>query len=104
MGRTTVERYQITASLLEGLIKNALGPLGKQIELQERTKAEADIAVATASVLAREKFVNWIEKTSEEYRPTIEVLPLNHVDNIAVQVIAAEVYTNFIQEHMLPQS
>jgi ribonuclease HIII len=53
------------------LIKNALGELGKGIELQQRTKAESDIAVAAASVLARDKFVCWIEQASEEYGLTI---------------------------------
>ena len=34
------------------------------ITLEQRTKGESDIAVAAASVLARERFVDWMEKTS----------------------------------------
>ncbi|MEM1085448.1 MAG: ribonuclease HIII [Verrucomicrobiota bacterium] len=34
------------------------------IELEQRTKGEADIAVAAASILARERFIDWIDKTS----------------------------------------
>ena len=34
------------------------------IKLEQRTKAESDVAVAAASILARERFVDWIEKTS----------------------------------------
>lgn len=49
------------------LIKSSLGPLGKKIELQQRTKAESDIAVAAASILARDKFVWWIENASKKY-------------------------------------
>jgi ribonuclease HIII len=42
------------------LIKNALMAKGKAIELEQRTKAESDLAVAAASILAREKFINWL--------------------------------------------
>jgi len=34
------------------------------LELEERTKAESDVAVAAASILARESFVDWMEETS----------------------------------------
>lgn len=53
------------------LIRNALGERGRQIELQQRTKAESDVAVAAASILARDKFVWWIENTSEKLGLTI---------------------------------
>jgi len=53
------------------LIKRALGERGRRIELQQRTKAESDIAVAAASVLARDKFVWWIENASEKFGLTI---------------------------------
>ncbi len=51
----------------ETLIKNALLKQGKKINLEQRTKAEDDIAVAAASVLARDEFVRKIEKMSGEY-------------------------------------
>lgn len=51
----------------ESLIKNALMKNGRNITLEQRTKAEDDIAVAAASVLARDEFVNRIKKFSEEY-------------------------------------
>ena len=34
--------------------------------LEQRTKAEDDVAVAAASVLARNHFVDWMDKNSEE--------------------------------------
>ena len=34
------------------------------LQLDQRTKGESDIAVAAASILARERFVDWIDKTS----------------------------------------
>jgi len=34
--------------------------------VEQRTKAEADIAVAGASILAREKFVRWLDRKGKE--------------------------------------
>ena len=42
----------------ESLIQRALKERGKQIVLQQRTKAESDIAVAAASILARSAFLD----------------------------------------------
>lgn len=52
-------------------LQSALGESGRKIHLQQRTKAESDITVAAASILARDKFVWWIEQTSAEYGLTI---------------------------------
>jgi ribonuclease HIII len=49
------------------LIKSALLERGRAIELQQRTKAESDLAVAAASILAREKFINWLRNAAREY-------------------------------------
>ena len=51
----------------EKLIKNALMKLGKNIHLEQRCKAESDIAVAAASILAREQFLKWINDVSLKY-------------------------------------
>jgi ribonuclease HIII len=51
----------------ESLIKNALMKKGKQINLEQRIKAEEDLAVAAASILARNEFVQRMKKLSEEY-------------------------------------
>lgn len=40
--------------------------MGRTIELQQRTKAESDIAVAAASILARERFVDWLDECSRK--------------------------------------
>ena len=34
---------------------------GRAISMDQRTKAESDLAVAAASILAREKFIDWLE-------------------------------------------
>lgn len=41
-------------------IERALMEKGRGIELQQRTKAESDVAVAAASILAREAFIDWL--------------------------------------------
>lgn len=51
----------------ESLIKNALMKNGRNIQLEQRTKAEDDIAVAAASVLARDEFLKRMKSFSAEY-------------------------------------
>jgi ribonuclease HIII len=52
----------------ESLILNALMTKGKTIELEQRVRAEDDIAVAAASILARAEFVSRMKKMSQEYQ------------------------------------
>ena len=47
------------------VLQKALNAKKLAIQLDQRTKAESDIAVAAASILARERFVEWMEKTSQ---------------------------------------
>ena len=53
------------------VIQKALMTQGKKIELQQRTKAESDLAVAAASILARERFIDWFEKTGRRFQKEI---------------------------------
>ena len=46
------------------LLLNALKKQGITLHLDQRTKGESDVAVAAASILARERFVDWMDKTS----------------------------------------
>lgn len=48
------------------LIKRALLDKGRGIQLDQRTKAESDIAVAAASILARERFIDWLGRHGKE--------------------------------------
>ncbi len=48
------------------LIQNALLEKGRGIQLEQRTKAESDPAVAAASILARCQFVDWLSRTGRE--------------------------------------
>jgi ribonuclease HIII len=52
-------------------VKNALMEKGKKIKLIERTKAEDDIAVAAASIIARAEFVRKMEALGKEYGLTL---------------------------------
>ncbi|MGC1479890.1 MAG: ribonuclease HIII [Chthoniobacterales bacterium] len=47
------------------LIQRSLMDRGKKLQLDQRTKAESDPAVAAASILAREKFIDWLASTGE---------------------------------------
>ncbi len=51
----------------ENVILSALKEKGKTIKLIQQTKAEADMAVASASILARAEFVKRISNLSYEY-------------------------------------
>ena len=51
----------------EKLIQNALMKRGKQIHLEQRCKAESDIAVAAASIIARAQFLSGVAELSVKY-------------------------------------
>ena len=44
------------------LIEQSLLRHGQKIDIQQRPRAESDIAVAAASILAREGFINWLDR------------------------------------------
>jgi ribonuclease HIII len=49
----------------ERVIQRALMKQAREIQIDQQTKAESDIAVAAASILARDKFVRWMEIRSK---------------------------------------
>jgi ribonuclease HIII len=53
------------------LIKRALLAKGRGIQLDQRTKAESDIAVAAASILARERFIDWLHRHGRELQTSL---------------------------------
>lgn len=55
----------------EKLIQNALMKKGCKIHLEQRCKAESDIAVAAASIIARAQFLNCLSELSTKYGITI---------------------------------
>ena len=65
-GRVVVDQFAPT----EATILRALKPLGKKAKVEQRHKAESDIAVAAASVIARELFLRAIaDMTAEVFGP-----------------------------------
>jgi ribonuclease HIII len=44
------------------VIEQSLLRHGRKIDIEQRTKAESDVAVAAASILAREAFIDWLER------------------------------------------
>ncbi len=49
------------------IIKRQLLEKGRRIQLDQRTKAESDPAVAAASILARERFIDWLEAAGRHH-------------------------------------
>jgi ribonuclease HIII len=48
------------------VVERSLLQHGRKIEIQQRPRAESDIAVAAASILAREAFIGWLERRGKE--------------------------------------
>ena len=59
---------------------------GSKIQLDQRTKAESDYAVAAASILAREGFIDWLDKHGKDLE-----IPLAKGVSAKVKSAAAEV-------------
>lgn len=47
------------------VIENSLRGRAREIIIEQRPRAESDIAVAAASILAREGFIDWLSRTSK---------------------------------------
>jgi len=72
------------------VVAKALMPLGREIELVQKHRAEEDLAVAAASILARHEFVTRLKKLEKEY-----AMPLPKGASAAVDAAAKE----FIAKH-----
>jgi ribonuclease HIII len=48
------------------VLERSLMEKGRSIQLDQQTKAESDFAVAAASILAREKFIDWLDTQGTE--------------------------------------
>ena len=79
----------------ERFILNALLDKGKKIQLIQRPKAEEDIAVAAASILARAEFLLRLKRLSEEIG-----LPLPKGASQAVELAARVVVKKFGRERL----
>ncbi len=71
------------------LIQRALKEKGRGIKLEQRTKAESDPAVAAASILAREAFIDWMDKTGRQYGKAFLRGASGQVRQMAAELVAA---------------
>lgn len=69
------------------LIQNALLEAGRKIKLIQKTKAESDIAVAAASIIARAEFVRRMDKLSEEIKMKLPKGASTQVKETALKII-----------------
>ncbi len=69
-------------------LRNALLTRGQRIELTQVPRAEADIAVAAASILARAEFVERLKKLGERAGVTLPKGAGPGVDKVASQIMA----------------
>jgi ribonuclease HIII len=70
----------------ERLIRNALQEKGRQIELRQEVRAEADVVVAAASILARAEFLRRMRRLGEEHGCTLPRGASAEVDRVATEL------------------
>jgi ribonuclease HIII len=69
------------------VVEQSLLRHGRKIEIRQRTKAESDVAVAAASILAREAFINWLERRGKELGFRLERGGSANVKEIAKKLV-----------------
>ena len=72
----------------EHLIRNALLKNGRTVKLEQRTKAESDVAVAAASILARDTFLRQMEKLGASLHLELPRGASPAVENAARELVA----------------
>jgi len=70
----------------ERFIKNALMEKGRMILLEQRPRAEDDIAVAAASILARAEFLKRLDRLSEELGVALPKGASDQVREVAIRI------------------
>ena len=84
------------------MIERALMEKGKSLKLEQRTKAESDLAVAAASILARERFIDWMDKAGKSYGKTLPRGASAQVKAVARELVkahSAEVLSQLTKTH-----
>ena len=71
------------------LIQRALMEKGRGIQLDQRTKAESDVAVAAASILAREGFIDWLADAGSRLQVKLPRGASGAVKAVAGDLVAA---------------
>ncbi|PZR76665.1 MAG: ribonuclease HIII [Chthoniobacterales bacterium] len=89
------------------VIEQALLTHGKKIKLEQRTRAESDVAVAAASILAREAFIGWLDRKGKELgvklgrgvSATIKETAVKIVEKHGVEMLEQLAKTHFRTAH-----
>jgi ribonuclease HIII len=71
------------------LLRRALLEKGRTIQFDTATKAESDPAVAAASILAREAFIDWMDRTSRAQGVRLPRGASAEVKRVARELVAA---------------
>lgn len=69
------------------VLQIALRKMGVPIQLEQRTKGESDIAVAAASILARDRFVQWMREAAAAAACDLPLGCAPHVEKAARKFI-----------------
>src|SRR6266446_1122785 len=72
------------------VIEQSLLRHGRKIDIQQRTRAESDIAVAAASILAREGFINWLDRKGKKLGMRLDRGVSPAVKSAAEKLVAAK--------------
>ncbi len=72
------------------VVAKALMALGREIELVQRHKAEEDLAVAAASILARDGFVKGLAKLEKQFNVELPKGASSAVDEAAKKFVAEQ--------------
>jgi len=86
----------------KSVVEKALMSLGKELDLVQRHKAEEDIAVAAASILARDEFVKRLAELGKSVQTELPKGAGANVDLVAKELVAsrgAEILTKVSKVH-----
>jgi ribonuclease HIII len=93
LGEVPCRRALVDRFANEAVLSRALMARGRQIQIEQRVRAEEDVAVAAASLVARAEYLKWRERLQEEFG-----LPLPKGAGKEVEAAA----TRFIERHGFP--
>lgn len=71
------------------VIEQALLRDARKIDIEQRPRAESDVAVAAASILAREAFINWLEREGKKLNLRLERGASDAVKKTARKIVEA---------------
>jgi ribonuclease HIII len=80
--RSLSDQFADTRVIEQSLLRH-----GRKITIEQRPRAESDIAVAAASIIAREGFINWLERKGKELGLRLDRGVSSNVKEIARKLV-----------------